>query len=134
MAHTYSRYPEDEPGMANMLRIERECSGVTAACAAVRRDAWERVGGFCEELPGNFNDVDFSLKLRHVGLRILWTPHAVLYHFESLTRTHDVGASEVQFINRRWERVLFDDPYFNPNLDPGRTDWVVFKPPELWAG
>jgi GT2 family glycosyltransferase len=133
MTHAYLGYPGDEPGMANLLQLERECSGVTAACAAVRREVWEQVGGFCEQLPGNFNDVDFSLKIRHRGLRVVWTPHAILYHFESLTRIDDVKASEVGFIDRRWARVLLRDPYFNPNLDQLRADWVVFRPPETWV-
>jgi len=133
MAHTYHRYPRDEPGMANLLRIERECSGVTAACAAVRRDVWEQVGGFCEQLPGNYNDVDFSLKIRDRGLRVVWTPHAVLYHFESLTRVPEIKSWESAVMKRRWDRMLFPDPYFNPNLDQGRTDWVISRPPEAWV-
>jgi O-antigen biosynthesis protein len=130
-AHAYTGYAHDEPGMANMLRIERECSGVTAACAALRRDVWEQAGGMCELLPVNFNDVDLSLKLRHLGYRIVWTPHAVLHHFESLTRNAEVANWERDFIFARWFDVLHADPYFNPNLDPGRTDWVVLQPPEL---
>jgi glycosyltransferase involved in cell wall biosynthesis len=132
MGHAYAHYPGDEEGMARML-LERECSGVTAACAALRREVWDEVGGLCEHLPVSFNDVDLSLKIRSTGRRVLWTPHAVLHHFERSTRVTDVEQSEVAFIRRRWDHVLHHDPYFNPNLDPNRPDWVVAKPPEVWV-
>jgi glycosyltransferase involved in cell wall biosynthesis len=133
MMHAYLSYPASERGMADLLMVDRECSGVTAACAAIRRDVWERVGGMCEALPVNFNDVDLSLKIRHLALRIVWTPHAVLSHFESLTRVaRDVLPSEAAYVRGRWKTPLRSDPYSNPNLDQTRGDWVVGKPPESW--
>jgi GT2 family glycosyltransferase len=134
MLHIYADYPLDEKGMGDMLLVDRECSGVTAACAAVRRDVFEQVGGLCEALPINFNDVDFALKIRRLGLRVIWTPHAVLYHFESLTRgrKNDVSSSESGFVRSRWRRELDVDPYSNPNLDQRTGDWVVARPAESW--
>ena len=94
--HVYSGQPNhvcvgwrgDSPGPSPLrpLAVERECSGVTAACALVRKAAFDEVGGFPTELPLSYNDVDFSLKLRRAGHRIVWTPWAVWYHFESRTR------------------------------------------------
>ena len=65
------------------LQVARECSVLTGACLAVRRDAFFAVGGLTERLPNNFNDVDFCLKLRSSGLRNIWTPYVEMYHFES---------------------------------------------------
>ena len=70
-----------------------------------------QVGGFCEGLPGNFNDVDFSRKIGSLDLRLLWMSDVPLYHFESLTRDSTVHQWEYDTIMRRWgtpER----DPYF----------------------
>jgi GT2 family glycosyltransferase len=71
------------------------------------------VGGLSRDLPINFNDVDLSLKIRATGKRIIWTPFAQLYHFESKTRDVFVGPAEVDRIQRRWGHV-FDrgDPYW----------------------
>lgn len=131
--HIYQHYPADEPGMEDMLLIERECSGVTAACAAVRRDVFEEVGGFCEDLPVSFNDVDFSLKIRRLGRRVVWTPHAVLHHYESATRVREVAAQEVEVIRSRWEHALWADPYSNPNLRVDRNDWVPSRTADAWV-
>ncbi len=115
----------DEPGPYGLLVLEREVSGVTAACAMTRPDVFEQVGGFTTLLPGNFNDVDFCLKVRSLGLRIVWTPHASLYHFESKTRTSNVQQFELDFLRDRWAQQLTFDPYHNPNFVPNRNDWVI---------
>lgn len=106
------------------LAVERECSGVTAAAALVKRSAFEEIGGFPEDLPLNFNDVDFSLKLRSAGHRIVWTPWASWYHFESKTRVPRLAEGEYEFINTRWHYEINNDPYYNMNLMPSRADWL----------
>ena len=85
-------------------------SAVTAACAAVRREAWDQVGGLDEKnLPIAFNDVDFCLRLRAAGWEVVWTPYAELYHHESTSRGPDtIGpraaafAREVAYMETRW--------------------------------
>ena len=77
----------NDPGYADMLRVTRECSAVTAACLLTRRRDYLDVGGMDEvHFPVNFNDVDYCLKLRAMGKRIVFTPHARLLHLESASR------------------------------------------------
>ncbi|MEM9038656.1 MAG: glycosyltransferase [Actinomycetota bacterium] len=106
------------------LAVARECSGVTAAAALVRRDVFDRVGGFPADLPLNYNDVDLSLKIRADGHRIVWTPNATWFHFESRTRESRLLDEEYAFINTRWHHEINNDPYYNPNLAPDRSDWL----------
>ncbi|MDJ0768338.1 MAG: glycosyltransferase [Ilumatobacter sp.] len=126
IGHACFGWGGDSPGPWPLrpLAVERECSGVTAAAALVRRSAFDEVGGFSLELPLNYNDVDFSLKLRAAGHRIVWTPWAVWYHFESRTRHSVLQPEEYQFVNQRWHDEIHHDPYYNPNLAPGRDDWL----------
>lgn len=93
------------------LQISREVSGVTAACAAVRREVYEEVGGFWEHLPGNFNDVDFSLKIRSKGYRILMCPEISMYHFESKTRETRLLPGELEAMHARWGKIIRDSYY-----------------------
>jgi GT2 family glycosyltransferase len=74
------------------------------------------VGGFSEEFPLSYNDVDLSLKIRARGLRILYTPHATLLHYESQTREPTVTDTEMTRIRRRWLSQLESDPYVNELL------------------
>lgn len=123
-SHALLGYPGDHPGPYRMAMVERECSGVTAAAAMVRADVIRELGGLDEALPRNFNDVDLSFRLRDAGYRIVWTPHASWYHFESASRDARTGDAERELLLSRWRERIEHDPYFNVNLAPHRTDWL----------
>lgn len=102
---THSYYRTSHPysmGAYGDLWINREVSALTGACVAVRRETFDAVGGFTERLPLNYNDVDFSLKLRRAGLRLLWLHDVELFHFESISRTTEVRNWEKDIITDRW--------------------------------
>ncbi|MGB0112641.1 MAG: hypothetical protein WBP59_05430, partial [Ilumatobacteraceae bacterium] len=102
----------------------RECSGVTAAAALLRREVFDEVGGLSLEFPANYNDVDFSLRVGAAGYRNVWTPFACWWHFESRSFDHPIDHTEIELLAARWGDALTVDPYYNPNLLPGRTDWL----------
>ena len=118
-------------------RAAHECSAVTAACLLTRRQDYLDVGGMDELLfPVNFNDVDYCLKLRANGKRIVFTPHARLYHFESASRGHDKipdraarFARELQNLRARWGEHLIADPYYNPGLSLDATPFSALAWP-----
>lgn len=109
--NAYCKVADVDHGRFGELIVNRECIGVTAACCALRREVFEEVGGFCEKLPANFNDVDLSYKVRNFGYRILWIANAKLFHFESRTRVRDVQSWEVDLVASRWGIPDHDDPY-----------------------
>lgn len=110
-------------GAQNILKVQRETSGIIAACVLVKRDVFEQLGGLCTLFPSNFNDVDFGLKMQDAGYRVVWTPHAKFHHFESKTRSTKMHPSEVVNIGARWRDKLEDDPYFNPHLERYTNIW-----------
>ena len=98
------------PRRVRRAAINREVSGVTAACAGMRRETFDEVGGFSEALPVNFNDVDLCYKVRRSGQRIVVVRHCELFHFESRTRERIVDDWERIAVQRRWG-VPRIDPY-----------------------
>lgn len=106
---------------------------MTAACLLVQREIYENVYGLDEEnLKVAFNDVDFCLKVRKAGYRNLWTPHAELYHHESISRGHEDTPEkqarfrkEVEHMQAKWGDALKQDPYYNPNLTKDREDFSL---------
>jgi len=104
------------------LHLDREVTGVTAACLLIRRDVFDDVGGFSSEFPNNYNDVDLALKIRGLGLRTVVTPQARLYHFESASRNPTVSDVERQRLVDRWGPEL-RDPYYNPSHPGGLDDY-----------
>ena len=123
-SHALLGYPGEHPGPYRMAIVERECSGVTAAAAMVRAELFRELGGFDEALPHNFNDVDLSFRMRAAGHRIVWTPHAAWFHFESASRDPATADTERDLLLSRWRDRIEHDPYFNVNLAPHRTDWL----------
>ena len=122
--HALLGYPGDHPGPSNMAAVERECSGVTAAAAAITRTVFEELGGFDEAFAGNFNDVDLCLRVGRSGRRVLWTPHATWYHFESASRDPSTTDAERDLLLARWAPQITHDPYHHPLLAPHRSDWL----------
>jgi GT2 family glycosyltransferase len=112
------------PGQLRPLAVEREVSGVTAAAAMVRRSVHDEVGGLDPVLWMNFNDVDYCLKVRRTGRRIVWSPYASWYHFESQTRPPSAEPEEFDELDRRWHHEINHDPYYNPNFVERRADWL----------
>ncbi|OIQ93369.1 chondroitin synthase [mine drainage metagenome] len=102
LMHAFIGAGMDDPGPFAALHVSREISGLTAACVALSRETYEEVGGMCESLPVNFNDVDLSMKVRSLGLRLLWLENVTVYHFESQTREPVVHRWEYEFVTDRW--------------------------------
>lgn len=101
-------------------------AAITGACMVFTRANFEQVNGFDEALAVAFNDVDFCLKLRVAGRRVVWTPAVVLTHRESASRGRDISpqaslraARELQLLRERWRGALQDDPFYNPNFASG---------------
>jgi len=128
--HAFKHLPKDHPGYFDRLRVVSNYAGVTGACLMVRRELWELVNGFDEELEVAFNDVDFCLKLLELGYRHVVLPHVRLYHHESKTRGYEDTPEklarfrrEIEIMRHRWAEILDNDPFYNPNLPRHREDF-----------
>ena len=122
--HMYADAAPDDPGYAGRARVTQDLSAVTGACQLMRRALFERLGGLDERhLAVAYNDIDFCLRVREAGLRVIYTPHARLLHHHSASRGSDIRVErlasftwEREYMRTRWAHVIFDDPFFNPNL------------------
>jgi O-antigen biosynthesis protein len=102
-------------GFPDPSQFIRNCSAVSGACMMVRKEVFEELGGFDEQLQGTYNDIDFCLRIREAGYRIVWTPEAELYKNEPLARS-SLNRRQAKDFERRWGKVLKNDPYYSPNL------------------
>jgi hypothetical protein len=132
----YHRRPADVAGYANRARLPQDLEAVVGTCMLVRREAFEEVGGLDVSFPVAYNDVDFCLRLRRAGWRILYVPDAVLVHHGSASfGTHQSGRdseheADLERMVGRWRETLRDDPTHNPNLslDASHPDELAFPP------
>jgi GT2 family glycosyltransferase len=85
-AHVYRGQPANYPGDDGELAHARSVPAVTGACLMIRRQLFMEMSGFDERYPVTFNDVDLCCRVRRRGLKVAITPHARLFHFESISR------------------------------------------------
>ena len=138
IAEHYGKYLEVDPDAYDIrylgrLAIPHELSAVTAACALIRKDAFDAVNGMDELLRVGFGDVDLCLRVLQKGWRILQCPSAILIHHESYTRGksfhEDPHPEDSAAFVARWKDFLaLGDPYHNPCLLLTQHSWHVKTP------
>ena len=79
----------------------------------VKRNLFDQVGGLDESFEISLNDVDFCLKVRKLGKRVVYNPYAVFYHYESRSRGSDEDPdkidrfhSEIVLFGKKWPEIL----------------------------
>lgn len=120
--HPFYGYPKQHPGYYARNLLPHNCAAVTGACLLTRAEVFREVGGFDEDLPLNYNDVDYCYRVRAAGYRIVFTPHARLTHFESVSKP-GVFAHELRAFQSRWGTDT--DPYYNANLNTETFDYRI---------
>lgn len=125
-------WPEDSSDHTNLAQSMRDVSALSAACLAVRREDFMRVGQFdAVNTPINHSDFDLSFKIRQAGLRCVYTPFVKLLH-----RGHvSIRAAEQEkephrdkagiYLLKRWGGYTCYDPYFPDNM----RDWLYADSP-----
>jgi GT2 family glycosyltransferase len=125
-AHAFHQHAGASPGYASSAVSVRNYSAVTAACMMTRRDAFDSIRGFDEKFAVDFNDVDYCLRLRQAGYRIVFTPFATLYHHESASFGPRVqNPKELELMRSRWGGVMDRDPYYHPELTREFPDYRI---------
>ncbi len=123
-AQAFDQHPGSSFGYASSAVGVRNYSAVSAACLMTRRTVFDEVGGFDRQFPTDFNDLDYCLRVRAAGRRIVYTPYARLTHREEErgSRRQPRARDEARF-RERWSAVLERDPYYNPNLCSQHSDY-----------
>ena len=92
-----------------------------------RREVFEKVAGEAAALFDlNRSErmcaaVEYSLKLREAGLRIVSVPYAEVRR----TSKHDVVTESCPELAKRWPDFFARDPFYNPNLSRERADFSL---------
>lgn len=107
--------------------LSEEVQLCISSASAIRLDAWEKIGGLCEDLFIDSVDFDFCMMLREAGYKIVRVNNVVL--------THEVGHSKVvrflggdrQILNHSALRYYY--MYRNAFLVGKRHNcrWLFFK-------
>lgn len=91
-------------------RGKRNVIAVTGACLAVEKKKFLEAGGFPEELPVAFNDVDLCFSLFEKGYYNVVLQDMPLYHHESLSRGNDDDKEKLLRLLREKDKLYERHP------------------------
>lgn len=135
--HIMRGFPDTIPQGFPMLLAKdliRNVSAVTGACLCIKKSKFLKVSGFNEIFKIAYNDVDLCLRLYHnEGLFNLYTPYAMLYHFENTsignpfrgTRNYAEFMKENDLMKKIWKENIEEDPFYNKNLTKDFEDCTI---------
>ncbi|MFN2622331.1 MAG: glycosyltransferase, partial [Chthoniobacterales bacterium] len=138
----FHQRPADSPEHFNLAQTLHDVAALSAACLAMRREDFFRVGEFdAINAPIAHSDMDLCFKVREAGLRCVYTPYATLRHAGHAS----IGLGEAQlqtqrkprdkaniFMLKRWAGYTTHDPFFPDNM----RDWLHVDSPtpiRMWG-
>jgi GT2 family glycosyltransferase len=139
--HAHKNFPRFHSGYLNRINATSNYSAVTAACLLVKKSLFDEVGGLNEQdLSVAFNDVDFCLKVKELGVQNVYCAEAELFHHESVSRGLDISPEkaarfnrELEYLRNTWANYIANDPAYSPNLTLKRENFSIKTTEELTA-
>ncbi|WP_230971256.1 glycosyltransferase [Nitrogeniibacter aestuarii] len=127
--HPFVLTDPDDPGYMGRKHVQQDMSAVTGACLLTRKSLYQSLGGLDEtRFAVSYNDIDYCLKVREAGYRVVWSPLARLIHVSSVSQKAEINDAnlaakakrfrgEQLAFHQRWGSWVANDPAYNPNLD-----------------
>jgi glycosyltransferase involved in cell wall biosynthesis len=128
-APAYRGWRGNSRGYEGRAVLAQDISAVSIVGMATRREVYRATGGLDPELPWHYGDVDYCLRLRRAGSRVVWTPRSRLQRTLGADgREHDGRERERAIMRARWAPALEHDPAGNPNLADDGSYALAFPP------
>lgn len=105
--HIFAGWQPTHPKVNRQLLMK----AVTGACMLVRRSVYETLGGLDPIFKqGNFEDIDFCLRVGEAGMDIAYVPEAALWHFGSGSNNTAAIEQNALIFRSRWrDKIAPDD-------------------------
>ncbi|MGA7989840.1 MAG: glycosyltransferase [Thermoanaerobaculia bacterium] len=85
----------------NQYARTRDVEGIVFACAYVKREVLERIGGLSEKFQSYFEDTDYCLRAREAGFRTVLCGAVTLVHHEHGSTSDQPGTFDALFRESR---------------------------------
>lgn len=128
--HVHRQLPDKQTGYFYFPHVVRNYHAVTFACTMMKASLFKQIRGLNEELKIAYNDVDICARVSALGYYNVYTPYAVLYHYESKSRGMDDTSERI--IRATWERentakrtpsLFLKDTFYNKHLTRHEDDF-----------
>lgn len=112
-----------QSGYDYMDRLPRDVSMVDAAYCMIDAKVYRKLGGFDPKLSGRDVMLDFCLRVRRAGLRVVVEPGVVA---RNATKSIESSQESHQLMQERWGDVFAEgDPMYNPNMSMGLANYQL---------
>jgi GT2 family glycosyltransferase len=129
VGHMFCSAHEGDSGLFGSTDCYRNYLAVTGACQMMRREVFDRLGGYDERFHLSFSDIVLCMEAWRSGYRVVYTPHARLVHHESYTRKRaDRPEDLLRLVEYLEDRGFVEDRYFHPELNP-KSAIPALRPP-----
>ncbi|MBR9647296.1 glycosyltransferase family 2 protein [Clostridium tyrobutyricum] len=88
---------------------EKEIDFMTGCCMLIKAKVFEKVGFLPENYFMYFEDVDFCVKVKNFGYKIIYNPKAVIYHKVGLSSGGEESPFSIEWCTRN--RLIFMNKY-----------------------
>lgn len=120
----YLGMPHDTLADHGRPQLVHNVSAVSGSCLLIRKSVYQQVGGMNDAMAIGYSDMDLCLKVRQLGLLVVYTPYANLLHEGGATLKNtdlsgNIGPTleaDRRELHLRWLPQLARDPYYNTNL------------------
>ena len=130
-------YRNGTMGMASYFQLRDDVlnvSAVSSSCMMTQKDLFTNMGGFDPSFSGDYQGIDYCLRVRETGRVIVYTPFAEACRHdpypefgcdESALSTED--ARNISLLKQRWTSYFADgDPYYNINFQKTGSEGRFF--------
>lgn len=134
--HIFRGQARDDSHYMYRSMLPQELSAVTAACMLTRRETFDALDGLDERFAVAFNDIDYCLRAKEAGWKVVYQPHAELIHHESASRGKDRTKAQKDRLEQEQQLFLYrhaahvgHDAAYNPNLSKKYEDASISAHP-----
>ena len=119
-------FSADGDGYYGAMPCAREVSALSAECMLVKREAFEREGGFNELYRSQYEDFDLCRRLARRGLKTVYAPRprVTTHRTEAARRAATDIVDRALFVDCWYDDLKRGDPYFNPGFARQQADYV----------
>jgi len=136
-SHKLCGFSDEEPHYFGVNEKTINVLAVTGACLCIKRRLFEEAGGFDENLPVAYNDVELCVRLYERGLYNICINNMFLIHHESASRKDDTrdpesylrmkGARDY-FYEKHRNSLYYGDPFYHSCLTFTGLDYTLNVP------
>jgi GT2 family glycosyltransferase len=113
-------------GEGSFANLERRVDYCSASSLLIRKDLWNRLGGFDERYyPAYYEDVDLCLRASEGGWEVWYQPRSVVYHQRSKSTT----PLERGFLHQRAHKLFVNrwSEFLSHQAPPGDLEGAVLQ-------